>query len=127
MIMRLIDVVLIVLFGFISMATIENQRKLELAETEAVRVPDISTEGNITISVDVWGDIFFQAEREPWDLVQLNRFLASAKDELVFGDSLHIRVRADEGAPMGRVKKVIQAADRNNMKRSLIVVYHESQ
>jgi biopolymer transport protein ExbD len=125
MILRLIDIVLIVLFGFISMATIENQRKLELAETGAVRAADISTEGNVTISVDVWGDIFFQDEREPWDLVRLERFMANSQTETVFGDSLHIRVRADEGAPMGRVKKVIQSADRHGMARSLIVVYHE--
>jgi biopolymer transport protein ExbD len=125
MILRLIDIVLIVLFGFISMATIENQRKLELAETETVRTPDMSTEGNVTISVDVWGDIFFQDERVAWDLVRLERFMANARTETVFGDSLHIRIRADEGAPMGRVKKVIQSADRHDLGRSLIVVYHE--
>ncbi|MCB2213558.1 biopolymer transporter ExbD [bacterium] len=127
MILRLIDIVLIVLFGFISMATIENQRKLELAETETVRTPDISTEGNVTISVDVWGDIFFQDERESWDLVTLERYLSSAGETSVFGDSLHIRVRADEGAPMGQVKKVIQAADRHDLARSLIVVYHDQR
>ncbi|MBS1262764.1 MAG: hypothetical protein MAG453_02128 [Calditrichaeota bacterium] len=123
MILRLIDIVLIVLFGFISMATIENQPRLELARTETVQVPDASAGGNVTISVDVEGNYYFQDEREPWQFARIEDYLAGAKQRMAYADTLHVRVRADEGAPMGRVKKLIQAADRNGLNRSLIVVY----
>lgn len=123
MILRLIDIVLIVLFGFISIATIENQRELKLAESESVRNPDISPTSNITISVDVWGDIYHQEELEPWSLNHTREFLAGAKNNPSYADSVHVRIRADEGAPMGPVKQLIQAADNYGLSRSLIIVY----
>ncbi len=123
MILRLIDIVLIVLFGFISMATIEGQRKVDLAETASVRAHDASTGGNVTVSVDAWGDMYIQEELAAANLDQVVAFLDRQAAGIVQGDSTHVRIRADEAAPMATVQTVVNVCDSYGLPRSLIVVY----
>ena len=121
MILRLIDIVLIVLFGFISIATIESQRKVELAPSESISTIDVGKENNLTITVDAWGYFFVQEVAAPVSENYMKDYILEHLSKLPEGDSLHVRIRADRAAPMGNVRRIVQTCDLYNIRRSLIV------
>ncbi|MBD3166157.1 hypothetical protein GF324_06145 [bacterium] len=124
MIMRLIDIVLIVLFGFISMSTLVSQRKVRLAESEEMKYQLVERETEIVeITIDAWNGIYVLesldevGSRLP---VRLKKLKTKFDEE---NKRMKVSIRADKEADMKTVKYVTKICDLLEVERQVIVKY----
>ncbi len=119
MYVRLIDIVLIVLFGFISISTLDSQRKIPLPKSEEVKIslPDTLLVVNLTLGND--DDIYIDTETISVTLSDAKLYLQDQMDRL--GDKVKVKIRAPRYCPFGSVRKVVYMCDELEVPRSVMV------
>lgn len=123
MILRLVDIVLIVLFGFISIATIEDQVKIELADAHEVAEQRAQGKHMLNVTVDAWGNFYIQGERARSTLEEVEYFIQTKLDSIPVNDDMpvHLRIRADKAASMGQIRRISSLCDQLGIEKSLVV------
>jgi biopolymer transport protein ExbD len=128
MILRLVDIVLIVLFGFMCISTIESQKRVELPQSTEIPATPPDTLENVTVSIDVRGQFFIRGEVTSSSYEEVESYIENAQKTVSASKkSLRLRIRADRSAPMHTVKWLTELCDALQIERSLIVVRNREQ
>ena len=122
MILRLVDIVLIVLFGFICISTIENQKKVELPKSDAILQEPPDELQTVTITVDALGKFFTSEKATASSYNEVERFLMDQKKHFGQKKGFRVRIRADRSAPMHTIKWLAALCDDMHTERSLVVI-----
>lgn len=96
-IVRLIDIVLILLFGFISISEIDKKSKVRLSETQKIPIVKLDKEQIVVIGVVSPNEFAIESEAKQnlvyHDLPSLFQYLEYKKAEYAKHDSLEMKVR----------------------------------
>lgn len=122
MILRMVDIVLIVLFGFICISTIENQKKVELPKSDRIPQEPPDDFETVTITVDALGKYYTAEKATPSNNEEVEQFLMFQKKLFGQKKGFRVKIRADRSAPMHTVKWLAELCDDLNTERSLIVI-----
>ncbi|RJP82329.1 MAG: hypothetical protein C4524_00840 [Candidatus Zixiibacteriota bacterium] len=125
MILRLVDVTLIVLFGFMCISKIESQKKVELPQSREIEQTPLDTLEAAAVTIDAAGHYFIQGRYLPTSRDQVELFLNRYHQRFAHTTGLRVRLRADRSAPMASVKWLAEVCDRLELERSLEVVRKE--
>ena len=110
MIVRMIDIVMILLFGFICTAELSSQSRIELPTT--VELPPSNPDPEVVVFVGVTPEgnyLLGDEHRATPDLGLLETFLTIKKNELALTRyKMRVRLRANYNTP---IRFVMQAAD----------------
>lgn len=123
MIVRMIDIVMILLFGFICTAELSSQSKIELPVT--VELPPSNPDPEIVVYVAVlkdgsflWGD----EKQGTTDPAVLEGFLAAQKSELTRSrNKMRVRIRANQDTPVRFVMQAAAMCDRLDVLKTVDV------
>ncbi|MBU0509054.1 biopolymer transporter ExbD [bacterium] len=126
MIIRLIDIVLLVLFGFVSVSKLEDQTKVMLPQSSEIPPIPLKVEERLIVSVDILGDLYLPGRFSPSDTSEIAIYL---DDEAVKWEGREVRVliRADRDAPMAAIKRLYRLCKERNIDASLVVVRDEEE
>ena len=126
MLIRLIDIVLIVLFGFIAIAKLDNQRKIELPKSKEAppMIPDTLDVVHLTITQT--GELFIDLDQEPSEYSEVEEYLFLRKQDKMknIEDTLYtlkVTIRAEGMAPFKFVRETAEMCDRLEIPRSIMV------
>ncbi len=110
LIVRLVDVVLILLFGFISISEVDKRTKIKLAESFAVPLTAPSRERVVYIGVLPDGRYLVEDEtRTISDLRTMQNYIISKRDQLNRQKiKMRIRLRVNYNAPVQPAFKVVK-------------------
>ena len=126
MIIRLIDIVLLVLFGFISVSNLDDQTKVELPRSEEIPRAELETKDRVTISVDVMGEYYLQGSFKPSSLDEVAQYLDDEKE--TWGSrEMRILIRSDSGTPMASIKALVKLCSERGMDASFVVIKVEKR
>ncbi len=118
MLIRLIDIVLIVLFGFIAIARLDNQRKIELPKSKEapLMIPDTLDVVHVTITQA--GEFYIDLDQEPSDYREVEEYLIKRKQDM---KEIKVTIRAEGMAPFQFVRETAEMCDRLKIPRSIMV------
>ena len=118
MLIRLIDIVLIVLFGFIAIARLDNQRKIELPKSKEAppMIPDTLDVVHVTITHD--GEFYIDLDQELSDYREVEEYLIKRKQDM---KDIKVTIRAEGMAPFQFVRETAEMCDRLKVPRSIMV------
>ena len=124
LIIRLIDVVLILLFGFISISQIEKRSKVNLPLSSETKLSTPDTENLIRVSIypyheDKWG-FLVENEMVLIETIQdLHRYLI---DKMQFYETqIRIKIYSEATAPIKYTMQVADLCEHLKLNKSLIV------
>ncbi len=119
-VVRFVDVVLILLFGFISISSV-RATEIELAQSTETPAPPAETEEVIFIGIRADGTYLVDDERsEVRGGRELLRFLASELERI--GDRpVKVRIRASHDTPMGFLVDAARVCDELGLPKALEV------
>jgi len=119
-VVRFVDVVLILLFGFISISSVRST-KIDLARSSETPAPPAQTEEVIFVGIRPDGTYLVDDERsEVRGGRELLRFLASELDRI--GDRpVTVRIRASHNTPMGFLVDAARVCDELGVPKALEV------
>jgi len=108
-IVALIDVLIVLLIFLMVTTTFKQQAALKLALPESTQAQKTGANENppLVISVDTNGVYYLGEDKLPLTFVQLQTEL---KSSAVKNPHLKVAIRGDEGAPWGKIVKVMDAA-----------------
>ncbi|MCU0770944.1 MAG: biopolymer transporter ExbD [Verrucomicrobia bacterium] len=114
-IIALIDVLIVMLIFLMATTTFRQHPavKLTLPESTQAQKPGAGQDAALLVSVDLVGDLRFGSDPKPITPVALGDRL---KIETLKNPDVPLAIRADEGAPFGRIVKVMDAAQQANVK-----------
>ena len=119
-IVRFVDVVLILLFGFISISTIRETTVVLPSSEEAIILPP-NTDETVYVGIDSDGSFLVDEERRVLTSVDdLERYVSDIA-RLRSAEVPVIRIRAMYDAPMGTVQAAIQLCTATGFETSLAV------
>ena len=129
-IIRLIDVVLILLFGFISISQIEDVSKINLPVSSQTTLSTPDTENLITVAIfpyerDQWG---FLVENETKLLKRIEGvhvYLLNKKE--YYRRDIRVKIFSEARAPIKYMMQVADLCEQLQLKKSLIVRLKERQ
>lgn len=123
-ILRLVDVVLILLFGFISISEVARQSKIELAKTTQFPVEKLEREETIFIAVTSDGNFLVEDESVLIkDINSLKNYLLSKKVEFRnLNAKARVRIRSNWDAPIKYTLAISELCDKLNIKKSVDVM-----
>lgn len=119
-IISLIDVLIVVLIFLMVTTTFKQQPALRLALPESKEAKPGATENALVVTISKQGPLYLKTE--PITLAALQQKLAEARRE---NASVTLAIRADSGAPLGEVVKVMDAAAQANVH--LASIYTKTQ
>lgn len=123
MIVRMIDIVMILLFGFICTAQLSSQSRITLPMT--VELPPATPDPEIVVYVAVTGDGKFWWDDEKQftsDPAVLEGYLAAKKGELVRSQyKMRVRIRANHDTPVRYVMQAATICDRLEILKTVDV------
>lgn len=119
-VVRFVDVVLILLFGFISISSV-RATEIELAQSTETPAPPVETEEVIFVGIRADGTYLVDDERsEVRGGRELLRFLASELERI--GDRpVKVRIRASHDTPMGFLVDAARVCDELGVPKALEV------
>lgn len=121
---RLVDVVFILLFGFIAISKVEKMSKIELPESETVSGRPLNQETVVFIGVLPNGH--YLAENETIEISReqdLNYYLKQKHEELkADGVLMRVRIRANHDAAVKHAFKLVKKCQFMNIKVGIEVV-----
>jgi biopolymer transport protein ExbD len=108
-IVALIDILIVLLIFLMVTTAFKQQSALKLSLPESTQALKTGAHENppIVVSVDATGNLRYGPEAKPITADQLRAVLA---DELAKNAELKVAIAGDEGAPWGRVLKVMDSA-----------------
>ncbi|MDZ7344515.1 MAG: biopolymer transporter ExbD, partial [candidate division KSB1 bacterium] len=123
MIVRFIDLVMILLFGFICSSELSQQSKIVLAKSW--ELPPTTPDPEIVVFVGITkdGNYWFDEERRNTpDLQELEQFLLARKNELMsLRHKMRVRLRANHDTPIRFVMRAADLCDRLEVAKSVDV------
>lgn len=123
MIVRMIDIVMILLFGFICTAELSSQSKIELPVTVELPLtnPDAEIVEYVAVLKDgsfLWGD----EKQGTADPAVLEGYLSAKKSELTRSRyKMRVRIRANQDTPVRFVMQVATICDRIDVLKTVDV------
>jgi len=122
MIVRLIDVVLILLFGFISISEITEKSDVNLAESSKMEPSQPEDELVVIVAIVKNGDFLVENEsKRLGSPQQLLQYLAEAKTKYKSSRNLRISIRPAWDTPIKRTMYVAAICDRLNISKGIAV------
>jgi biopolymer transport protein ExbD len=114
-IIALIDVLIVMLIFLMATTTFRQHPALRLALPESTQAQNSGAGQNapLVLSVDVVGDFRLGADPKPITAEDLGRAL---QIEVLKNPEVQLAIRADEGAPFGRIVRVMDAAKEARIK-----------
>ncbi|MDZ7292794.1 MAG: biopolymer transporter ExbD [candidate division KSB1 bacterium] len=116
MIVRMIDIVMILLFGFICTAELSTQSKITLPAT--VELPAVNPDPEMVVFVGILRDGTYLLENETsgtQSLDKLEQYLLAKRNELAKSRyKMRVRLRANHDTPIRFVMKAADICDRIN-------------
>ena len=114
-IIALIDVLIVMLIFLMATTTFRQQPalKLSLPESSQARKEGARPDAPLIVSVDLVGDLRLGADMKPITPEELANALVIEK---LKNPEVQLAIRADEGAPFGRIVRVMDAAKDADVK-----------
>jgi len=124
MLLRLVDITLILLFGFISISSIEDRTKIKLPDAENAEIISRIIKTVEIIAITESGKLLIDKEESelPYDL--LLPYLLSCREN---SDSLKVKIRAEKTVAILHVKMVANLCDSLNIPKSIEVRMQENR
>lgn len=121
---RLIDVVLILLFGFISISQIEEASRVELPISSETKLSTPDTENLISVAIyqfpsGEWGYLVDNETKQIRSLDGLHLYLRTKKN--YFKREARVKIYSEGKAPMKYVMQVADLCQQIDLKKSIIV------
>ncbi len=114
MIIRYIDIVMNLLFGFICMAELSQTSHIQLAKT--VELPYSNPDPEIVIFVGITTDGTYLLENEKYHTTDINflqTYLQDSKDKLAQANyKMRVRLRANHDTPIRYLMQAAEVCDR---------------
>lgn len=122
-VIRLIDVVLILLFGFISISEVSQQTKVNLPRSTQVPLSNPDKEEILIIGINSDGIYLVdEEETEIDDLRILEAYIHTKQDAyLIQGANIRVRIRSDRNAPAKYTMQLATLCDQLNIPKSIDV------
>lgn len=122
-IVRFIDLVLILLFGFICSSELSQQSKIVLATTSELPPSNPDPEIVVFVGIKKDGSYFYDEERKrTQDIQELEEFLLRKKNELApTRYKMRVRLRANYDTPIRFVMRAADLCDRLEVAKSVDV------
>ncbi|MEX0773935.1 MAG: biopolymer transporter ExbD [Balneolales bacterium] len=118
--LRFVDVVLILLFGFIVISDLDEDTQITLPESQETERAETDLEEIIYISITGAGEYLHESENLQFEnLDNLEDYIQSKKNEL--GDDLKVRIRANHDAQVRHAIAAAQICDRLEVKKAIDV------
>ena len=123
-IIRLIDVVLILLFGFISISQLEKRSKVKLPVSSESKIAIPDSENLIQVAIfqyqpGKWGFLVDNETVLLKDINVMHRYLRRKKE--FFKGEIRIKIYSEAKAPMKYTMQLADLCEQLNLKKSLIV------
>ena len=114
-IIALIDVLIVMLIFLMATTTFRQHPALKLAlpESTQARKEGSSQNAPVVVSVDLVGDLRLGADPKTLTPAELSQAL---QIEVLKNPDLQLAIRADEGAPFGRIVRVMDASKEARVK-----------
>ncbi|MEX2640093.1 MAG: biopolymer transporter ExbD [Balneolales bacterium] len=118
--LRFVDVVLILLFGFIVISDLDEDTQIILPESHETEPMAPDLEQVIYISITAGGDYLNEAQNLQFETISnLESYIQAQKNSL--GDNLKIRIRANYDTPVSHAIAVARICDRLEVKKAIDV------
>lgn len=118
--LRFVDVVLILLFGFIVISDLDEDSAVLLPASTETDLPLPVTDVVLYIGITSDGEFFDEREKVLLqDTDQLRTYIQNHQRR--FGDFAKVRIRANYDTPTGYAIQVAQICDELNMKKAIDV------
>ncbi|MEX0780869.1 MAG: biopolymer transporter ExbD [Balneolales bacterium] len=118
--LRFVDVVLILLFGFIVISDLDEDTQIILPESEETESAQPDLEQVQFISITGTGEYLHEAENLQFEnLDDLESYIQSLKNQL--GETLKIRIRANHDSQVKHAIAVAQICDLLEVKKAIDV------
>ena len=113
-IVALIDVLIVLLIFLMVTTTFKQQASLRLSLPESSQAQKSGANENVplVISIDTNGMLYLEAR-----LVTLEQLSAKLKEKVSANSELQVAINADEGAPFGKIVKVMDIAKNIGVKK----------
>lgn len=114
-IIALIDVLIVMLIFLMTTTTFRNHPALKLALPESTQAQKEGADPNVPLllSVDVVGDFRLGSDPKP---ISAQDLMEKLQIEALKNPDVKLAIRADEGAPFGRIVRVMDAAKEAGIK-----------
>lgn len=128
-ILRLVDVVLILLFGFVSISEVSRQSKIELAKTTEFPVEKLEHEEIVFIGITSDGKFLVEDERILIeDVISLKQYILSKKKEFeTLNAKVRVRIRSNWDTPIKYTLWISELCDRLHVKKGVDVTRVENK
>ena len=118
MLLRLVDITLILLFGFISISSIEERTNIKLPDAENADV-QLSRSGALEIiAINKDGQFLIDKENTALPSDLLLPYLLSCKQEC---DTVKVKIRAERSVAILHVRRIANLCDSLNIPKSIEV------
>ncbi|MCX6601774.1 MAG: biopolymer transporter ExbD [bacterium] len=125
MIVRLVDMVLLVLFGFMCVSQVNDQVKVQLPVSSQIQVEQTERSESFSITVDLHGQYYVPGAIQPNTAEEVIAILDDQNEQWRHKGQVRVLIRADRGAPMSKVKELFRACSERDMVSSLVIVMEE--
>lgn len=126
MLIRLIDVVLILLFGFISISTIEEESKVELP-TSVLSEPQEKAKSKEIIPIAITKEGWLLVENESRILPSIDRLEPYLLDKIKKFHRIKARIRIDRQAKTWYLKKATKMCDKLGIEKEIEIIVKEGE
>lgn len=118
--LRFVDVVLILLFGFIVISDLDEETRIILPESHETERAAPDMEVVVFISITSEGEYLNEAENLQFEnLESLESYIQSKQNQL--GNNLKVRIRANHDAQVRYAIAAAKICDRLNVKKAIDV------
>jgi biopolymer transport protein ExbD len=127
MIVRLVDMVLLTLFGFICVSHLEDQVKVTLPVSAQIPVEANERTEAFSITIDILGNYYVAGATSPSTPDEVFADLDAQNAAWGYKGTVRVLIRADRAAPISQVKALVRACTERNMAASLVIVKQQPQ
>ena len=118
--LRFVDVVLILLFGFIVISDLDEDTQIHLPESYETDPSSPGPEQILYISITNEGEYLHEMENLQFDdLEGLESYIVNQSNEI--GDNLKVRIRANHDSQVKHAIAVAQICDRHSINKAIDV------
>lgn len=121
LLIRFVDVVLILLFGFIAISEIKLHNDIDLARSTETERPPIDKREVVFIGVTKTGAYSIEAQGDDARLEDVAEYLKTQRRKQAEGVAIKVRVFPDSSARTEAIKAVLRVCDRLNIPKEVAV------
>jgi len=125
MLIRLIDIVLIILFGFISISHIDRQVGVEMPRVKYL--PQEPPDFENWLVIGVYPDGSYSGDYGNIEFAYLEALFGYINEVRKENQSIKIRIRADRNAPVGALRPLVAFCDESRLSVALDMVLQDKE